>query len=688
MDDMIHSLETLSGRRAAWWFRNLSTYFPVAKLAADGIVFRVNEYDAVATGDISFRVNETEGAVGSWTDISSGNHAAQGTGALQPGTGALNGLATRDFDGTDDIMTMPAAMQTTEGPFTLAIVTDRTSTATSDFPLGSEATGYLRYKAGAEIRINLGGNVDYTLAASVPTGLAVVIITRDSDNAMRIFVDGTESTSGEQTVAGACDLTHIGRGHTGNFFTGGIGEVVFWDRVMTTVQITALNTALQNKWTAAGVPVTWVDISDEGNDATAGVGDRPAVSTIHNRQALHFDGATDFYTIGTELVFAGPYSLAIAFTRDATGTVDPLLGGTDDVTIDNATTITVNGDAFTVAQQVEADKLSVLVVTRNADDEVRLFLDGLESTTGTVTNATTFTFDLIGNDGGASNWLDGTIGEVIVWDRFMYNHEINNTYQFLQGKWSSDPNASTGDVPSPIWTVPFTRAEHIARFTTTQTGGTSNRWNDQMQPYIHNLGTLNKRHHLKENHEYEFRFTLTLDADAATWLPLLHKDNSGEDQHGWLLFFQLHAVVDNDPDDEGQFPIALTILNNAVDEVPFFSFRHGGCHDLVGTSGATASTYTTWGLPAASTSYDFVIKYRLNSLGVDDGRVFVSMDGDTKIDSEVERNWFRTDQLHADGTRRPLKGPELLLYRAVVFDPPTVDVVLQFTDIEYRYKII
>ena len=638
--------------------------------------WRINEVqDFIDQEDLIAWLDATvQGTPALWEDQKGAIDGTQSTEADKPAVGDINELAAMHFDGVDDWYDTPAFLIAQE--FTLFFVFYRDSTGTIDPLLGG--SHYCRLLTTAKIQI---GSSQFDIPATVPVGLHVLIITRSDSDQLRLFLDGTEATNSPITDATLYGFTRIGKYST-DFFDGKIGEIGHINRKLADAEIAEFNTLLTDKWSANNLPYKWSDQLGT-NDGSAVTGQRATFDLINGRQAMLFDGLDDFYSLGSPLqAVEGPFTLAAVVQRSSAANDDYLLGRSDlssHVRIKTSGTLRIRLSNQTVVEfalGAGITDLQVIIINRDSDNNTRVWSNGVESSSGTKEVLGAAAFNRVGNS--STLYFTGKIADIIFWDYAHTESAIQTINSSLTDKWSTTP------VPAEIpndWFVAIDNPSRSFHYAV----GDPEVHIDQYRPYIHNLGTNYPRHQLKLDTEYEFYFTVNLDANADTWLPYLNKFVSLESQHGWLLLWQLHAVVD--PSDTGQFPIALYIQNNLVSEIPFFEFRWGGTHVLIGTPGNTTTNAITWGsgLPASSTSYDFVVKYRLNDDGVNNGRVFLSMDGTEIVNSETEVNWFKTDQLHGDGTLKPLKGPDLVLYRSFYFNPP-IDVDFTVTDILYQYK--
>lgn len=181
----------------------------------------------------------------------------------------------------------------------------------------------------------------------------------------------------------------------------------------------------------------WPD-QQNSNDALQAVNaDQASDNTILLRPAWLFDGATDYFDFPAT-TYAGVFSFAVALERSDTTSLDPILGTTDDITINTDATISVAGASFDIPEIVPAGVTSIIIVTRDSSDDVSLYYNGTASSSNPQSVSGTVAFSRVGNDGGGSNWFSGKIGELLLWGQDLDDSGTRSaTHTILNNKWNS-----------------------------------------------------------------------------------------------------------------------------------------------------------------------------------------------------------------------------------------------------------
>lgn len=211
--------------------------------------------DAADTGTIT-----ASGAnVSQWDDKSgNGNNATEGTESLQPDTG----VATRNGHNvitvaTSNNMDLPSALfSLPNGPNTIFFVakleeeeadTKRLITGTV-----SGASNFLfQYRATANSLAFASGTTGGTVLNSGNANTSYQIMYgRRSGTTVALAVDGgaetTDTDGGDE--ANIDTLTLFSRDSAFNFFGGECGEIIWYSRSLSTVELTMVKSYLSNKW--------------------------------------------------------------------------------------------------------------------------------------------------------------------------------------------------------------------------------------------------------------------------------------------------------------------------------------------------------------------------------------------------------------------------------------------------------
>jgi len=147
-----------------------------------------------------------------------------------PGGSITGGLL---FNGSDDRIDLTATGLSfaTSTAFSVSMWFRRVGTNARLIGAGFVATDRIRGVSDTALRAQstTSSNTDWTVPSMGTTLWHHVLFTRTTGNSMRVFLDGTESISGAQTVAGAFTLSYLG--YSGNAYTDGfrIAQVKIFD---------------------------------------------------------------------------------------------------------------------------------------------------------------------------------------------------------------------------------------------------------------------------------------------------------------------------------------------------------------------------------------------------------------------------------------------------------------------------
>lgn len=238
------------------------------QLKADGSLFQ----------DSGGSTPVTDGsAVGLWQDaagnVSSAN-ASQATGSLQPTfhNGVLNGKPVVRFDGANDELNIFAGATLLGSAYTTFAVFNLSSipiTGVNGYdnpaiwmnPSGDEG---MSFKNPLGTPMVMSYSYPGTPAQSINTGQFTLAVAKLSGGVASIQSagagsgnEGTVTSAPGGGVVGGASLL-IGMNYQHNYgFNGDIAEVLIYDRALTTLEITAVNTYLDNKY-ALGLGLTSV----------------------------------------------------------------------------------------------------------------------------------------------------------------------------------------------------------------------------------------------------------------------------------------------------------------------------------------------------------------------------------------------------------------------------------------------
>ena len=205
---------------------------------------------AAGIGTAPIRVyDDTQWVTTRWEDQSVvGKDATQTTTVEQPLIGHIHTRAALNFDGSDDSLDMENLAMTN---FTVQFAVERDSLQNEVVVSGTN-TSFIRIDSGGSITVSIAG----TSQAFVVPVLAVdtryvVTVTRSTTDLVQVFVGSVESSTGGVVIPGAFHASKIGRNTVAEFFDGRLGEIRFWHRQLTGVELTMEISDTETKWSTA-----------------------------------------------------------------------------------------------------------------------------------------------------------------------------------------------------------------------------------------------------------------------------------------------------------------------------------------------------------------------------------------------------------------------------------------------------
>jgi hypothetical protein len=188
-------------------------------------------------------ITQSSGSVSEWNDKSgNGNNAVQATGSYQPtypGT-SFNGLATLSFNGSNFLQATPIPLTNC----TIFAVVGSASASGAMFSSNDGNTYIGNYSGNFRFEMPIGAAAPFTPTASprnlwcqsnVSTNTATANVGLSSSGSYPSSQSGTVSQVG-------------GRGIYGDDLTGNMAEVLIYNTVLTSTQITQVLTYLSGKW--------------------------------------------------------------------------------------------------------------------------------------------------------------------------------------------------------------------------------------------------------------------------------------------------------------------------------------------------------------------------------------------------------------------------------------------------------
>jgi hypothetical protein len=221
----------------------------------------VARYDASDLSSIALSGSD----VTQWNDVSgNARHATQGTSTNRPksGTRTINGINAIDFDGTNDFLInngISASYTGTNKPFTIFQVSqlDTTTGSQTSWGIASSTTSPPRIfpsNATLFIRNNANTQIGAEITGAYNTN-AQFLTYRSSGTNITGFLNKTLTVTQSYSL-GAISLnnSHIGAFRSSGFpdgvqfWNGLIGEMIYYNRELTALEVSQVHDYLSAKW--------------------------------------------------------------------------------------------------------------------------------------------------------------------------------------------------------------------------------------------------------------------------------------------------------------------------------------------------------------------------------------------------------------------------------------------------------
>lgn len=188
---------------------------------------------------------------------------------------------------------------------------------------------------------------------------------------------------------------------------------------------------------------TWFDISGNNNNGTLVNG------PVFTSNGFSFDGVNDY--ISTSISLTGQFSVSMWFNRRTSGTDDGriIYGNISDADTYLAwirsSSVVVQGDTTASLKTFLGFTFSNnqwynIVIIRNISNEVKVFINSIESTSGSQVISATFTLNAIGRyfnatGGNAPYQWDGLIDNIRIYNRSISATEVQQLFQAQRGRY-------------------------------------------------------------------------------------------------------------------------------------------------------------------------------------------------------------------------------------------------------------
>lgn len=207
------------------------------------------------------------GAVSSWTDqFGNGNAATQGTGGQQPICTAnqQNGLSTLLFVGSSSqTLVLPSALYPfPQGAGTVFTVANSTNNSAAGVVYrfatgGNSGQGKILFgnnnNTGSTTQITFANGNGLVGVQGAGTNTAYQVITGyHLGTSEQITINSSTSSDNSGGNGSGVASGYIGSNNNATLFlTGGIGELIFYSRALSSTEITAVQSYLKQKWGTA-----------------------------------------------------------------------------------------------------------------------------------------------------------------------------------------------------------------------------------------------------------------------------------------------------------------------------------------------------------------------------------------------------------------------------------------------------
>lgn len=384
-----------------------------------------------------------------------GNNATSTSASPQIAPGKINeafqastGLATGDINAMDS-----------QSAITISTWIKATSTVTqamivSKKPLNSVFGLY--FESGGLLRMRGGGFTStYQLSYSPPINVWKHLVAILNGTTGEVYIDGV--SQGQQTInamgssafglrIGRAESDDVGAGYN---FPGSLDDVRIYNYALSAQEVSQLYTAAKKNYTSSapmeGLVGWWkMDVSDmSATGATLydksgknnnGTVTGTTTSTGRIAQARSFNGTSDKISISNVDMAAASSTFAIWFRANALNLVIAGKSGDADTYIypPNSTRIDVQTDTSLTVKNFTVPTMSLgvwyhLVVTRGSNT-TRLYLNGVESSSGGQTQTDAMTINQIGTYSSGSLWWNGALDDVRFYNRALSATEVSQLY--------------------------------------------------------------------------------------------------------------------------------------------------------------------------------------------------------------------------------------------------------------------
>ncbi len=425
---------------------------------------------------------ESPASVTQWDDLSgTGNNAVQATASRQPqfepSNSDFNNQPAVFFNDSDNGILAAFAAGTTH-PFTIFAVWDADSIGGGGFgrvfDTGTVFNPNFAQSSATTLQANAGGQIAYTKGALPYSPLISSILYNTT--ASEIWEDGVSEVSGDVGTQNF-DTTGMIIGNNSNFNRGrdgSISELLVYDKELTATEHNKVGNYLAARygltwtdifdpadisdlfaWYDAGKGITlngsdvsqWDDQSGNGNDAVQATATRQPLfessnSDFNDKPAVFFDSDTNSMVAPFASGTTQPFTVFVVWDADSTGVSNSgrvfanFTSTTPAFLQLQATTVQARAGAslsYTIGSVPYSPRISSILYN-STDSEI--LEDGVPQVSGDAGAVDFGTAGMvIGNSRNFNRGRDGSIAELLIYDKELSTSEHNEVGNYLATKY-------------------------------------------------------------------------------------------------------------------------------------------------------------------------------------------------------------------------------------------------------------
>ncbi len=435
---------------------------------------------------------------GTWPDKSgTGNTVSQNTSGNQPTlvTNGLNGNPVVRFDGSQYLnldWNLPNSSLTTDAITIFLVLKNDDMNGGTQVVMGN-------YNSTDEVSISISSQndsivariTDYNTSCTFTDQPGPYVLTFDYDSAtMRTFVDGllTDNFSTNEDID--WESTAIGRSGIGTArnWAGDIAEIRIYDSVLSDTERQAIESELQAKWLSGGGQPTgslvlhldaadydastgsWPDKSSIGNTVSSQStsGSRPTldINGLNGNPVVRFDGNDDYLYLNWNLpddsLSTDSITIFMVLKSNNMNDSQTVMGNYNEPG-DICFHVSQNQKALTATVSSRDNRIDIgnstepyIATYKVTPTSHTTYVNGIESTTGSLTESIDWGKTTIGKNGGTlgsniEDWFwSGDIAEIQIYDYALSNNERQAIESDLQSKWLTGGGTGPGPLSDAI----------------------------------------------------------------------------------------------------------------------------------------------------------------------------------------------------------------------------------------------